>query len=188
VISRNDALNRLETALDENPVAALLGPRQCGKTTLARGLAERRGGHWFDLESAEDRMALAQPELTLRKLSGLVVIDEIQRAPEIFTTLRPLADRRETPARFLILGSASPEIVRGVSESLAGRVGLWTWVDSTSVRSRSMGSTRCGCEEGFPARSSRPRNPPVADGVPISSGPFSNVISHSSASAPPRRP
>jgi predicted AAA+ superfamily ATPase len=124
VISRNDALNRLETALDENPVAALLGPRQCGKTTLARGLAERRGGHWFDLESAEDRMALAQPELTLRKLSGLVVIDEIQRAPEIFTTLRPLADRRETPARFLILGSASPEIVRGVSESLAGRVGF----------------------------------------------------------------
>jgi predicted AAA+ superfamily ATPase len=124
VISRNDALNRLETALDENPVAALLGPRQCGKTTLARGLAERRGGHWFDLESAEDRMALAQPELTLRKLSGLVVIDQIQRAPEIFTTLRPLADRRETPARFLILGSASPEIVRGVSESLAGRVGF----------------------------------------------------------------
>lgn len=116
MISRNDALNRLETALDENPVAALLGPRQCGKTTLARGLAERRGGHWFDLESAEDRMALAQPELTLRKLSGLVVIDEIQRAPEIFTTLRPLADRRD-PGPFLILGSASPEIVRGLRES-----------------------------------------------------------------------
>lgn len=82
-----------------------LSPPCWGLVSAARrrspgGLAERRGGHWFDLESAEDRMALAQPELTLRKLSGLVVIDEIQRAPEIFTTLRPLADRRETPARF----------------------------------------------------------------------------------------
>jgi len=124
MIDRQEAMSRLETALDENPVTALLGPRQCGKTTLARMLADRDGGHWFDMESAEDRAALAQPELALKKLKGLVVIDEIQRLPELFATLRPLADRRAKPARFLILGSASPDVVKGVSESLAGRVGF----------------------------------------------------------------
>ncbi|WP_395719377.1 ATP-binding protein [Prosthecobacter sp.] len=124
MIDRQEAMSRLETALDENPVAALLGPRQCGKTTLARMLADREGGHWFDMESAEDRAALAQPELALKKLTGLVVIDEIQRMPELFSTLRPLADRRDRPARFLILGSASPDLVKGVSETLAGRVGF----------------------------------------------------------------
>jgi len=124
MLHRKEAMSRLETALEENPVAALLGPRQCGKSTLARMLTDREGGHWFDLESAEDRGALAQPELALKKLSGLVVIDEIQRMPELFSTLRPLADRRGRPARFLILGSASPDIVKGVSETLAGRVGF----------------------------------------------------------------
>lgn len=124
MIDRPSPMSSLETALAENPVVALLGPRQCGKTTLAQMLAERDGGHWFDMESAEDRAALAQPELALKKLTGLVVIDEIQRQPELFATLRPLADRRKKPARFLILGSASPDIVQGVSESLAGRVGF----------------------------------------------------------------
>ena len=93
----------LENALEENPVAALLGPRQCGKTTLARMLMDREGGHWFDLESVEDRTALAQPELVLKKLTGMLVPDEVQRQPELFTVLRPLADRRDRPARFLIL-------------------------------------------------------------------------------------
>ena len=124
MIDRLTAMASLETALDENPVAALLGPRQCGKTTLARMLMDRQGGHWFDLESAEDRAALAQPELVLKQLTGLVVLDEIQRQPELFAVLRPLVDRGDRPARFLILGSASPEIVKGVSESLAGRVGF----------------------------------------------------------------
>lgn len=124
MVDRPEPMALLETALDENPVAALLGPRQCGKTTLARMLADRKGGHWFDLESADDRAALNQPELALKKLTGLVVIDEIQRQPELFATLRPLADRRKQAARFLILGSASPDIVKGVSESLAGRVGF----------------------------------------------------------------
>ena len=122
--NRLEALGQLETALEENPVCALLGPRQCGKSTLAGMLAEQREGHWFDLEAAADVAALAQPELALAPLRGLVVIDEIQRRPEVFAALRPLADRRGTPARFLILGSASPDIVRGVSESLAGRVGF----------------------------------------------------------------
>jgi len=122
--ARPEALRQLETALEENPVCALLGPRQCGKSTLAGMLAEKREGHWFDLERAADAAALVQPELALSGLRGLVVIDEIQRRPELFAALRPLADRRGTQARFLILGSASPEVVRGVSESLAGRVGF----------------------------------------------------------------
>ncbi len=124
MITRETALLRLKQVLDENPVGALLGPRQCGKSTLAEELSEQTSGHWFDLERADDRAALAQPELTLKPLRGLVIIDEVQRQPELFQTLRPLADRRSKPARFLILGSASPSIVKGVSESLAGRVGF----------------------------------------------------------------
>ena len=105
-------------------MCALLGPRQCGKTTLARELAGKRGAHYFDLETAVSRARLAHPELALSPLKGLVVIDEIQRQPELFATLRPLVDRPRTPARFLILGSASPELIRGAAESLAGRVGF----------------------------------------------------------------
>jgi predicted AAA+ superfamily ATPase len=78
--------------------------------------------HFFDLERAASRAALATPEIALESLRGMVVIDEIQRIPQLFETLRPLADRRDIPARFLVLGSASPGLIRGVSESLAGRV------------------------------------------------------------------
>ena len=124
MITRKIATGQLATALSENPVVALLGPRQSGKSTLARELAERQTAQWFDLEVASDRAALHQADLTLRPLSGLVVIDEGQRLPSLFATLRPLADRRGVPARFLLLGSASPDIVKGVSESLAGRVGF----------------------------------------------------------------
>ena len=124
MITRSKALSRLQRALRENPVCALQGPRQCGKSTLARELAHTREAHWFDLEIAADRTALAQPELALKPLRGLVVIDEVQRLPELFAALRPLADRLGKTTKFLILGSASPEIVKGVSESLAGRVGF----------------------------------------------------------------
>ena len=124
MIARSAAAARLKTALEENPVCALLGPRQCGKSTLARGFSDGREVRWFDLEDSGDRAALRQPELALSPLRGLVVIDEVQREPGLFAALRPLADRRGAPARFLVLGSASPTIVRGVSESLAGRVGF----------------------------------------------------------------
>lgn len=97
--------------------------RQTGKTTLARMVSEgRRDVHYLDLERAGARKALSTPELTLESLHGWVVIDEIQRMPHLFEVLRPLCDRPENPARFLILGSASPDLVRGVSETLAGRV------------------------------------------------------------------
>lgn len=100
------------------PVTALLGPRQCGKTTLARGLS---ANHVFDLENPRDLASLAQPQLALEPLSGLVVIDEIQRQPELFPLLRYLVDTRQD-LRFLILGSASRDLIRQSSESLAGRI------------------------------------------------------------------
>ena len=121
MIGRREAMAALKTALEENLVAALLGRRQCGKRTLARMLMDCDGGHWFDPGRAKDRAALAQADLFLKKLTGFVVRDEVQRQPELFAVLWPLADR---PARFLLLGSAPPDIVKGVSESLAGRVGF----------------------------------------------------------------
>lgn len=110
--------------LKEAPAVALLGARQVGKTTLARMVAERVGKTaWFDLERADGRAALERtPELTLGDAEGLVVIDEIQRLPSLFETLRPLCDDPKRKASFLLLGSASPDLVKGVSESLAGRV------------------------------------------------------------------
>ena len=110
--------------LRRHPVVALLGARQVGKTTLAREVARgRRGGvHVFDLENARDLGRLADPLLALERLQGLVVIDEVQRLPGLFPTLRVLADREGTPARFLVLGSASPELLRQGSETLAGRI------------------------------------------------------------------
>ena len=102
----------------------LLGPRQCGKTTLARGLARKRRATLFDLESPADASRLGEPMTALAPLRGLVVIDEAQLQPSLFPVLRVLADRSPLPARFLLLGSASPELARGVTESLAGRVAL----------------------------------------------------------------
>lgn len=115
---------RVERALKLNPIAALLGPRQCGKTTLARTIADRGPCEFFDLESPVDRQRLSAPMTTLEGLSGLVVIDEIQRLPELFELLRVLVDRPTNRAQFLVLGSASPQLVRGASESLAGRIGF----------------------------------------------------------------
>jgi uncharacterized protein len=110
--------------LAEFPVVAILGARQTGKTTLARALGEQWPGpvHHFDMEDPRAEARLAEPMLALDALTGLVVIDEIQRHPELFPVLRVLADRANAPARFLILGSASPELVQRSSESLAGRI------------------------------------------------------------------
>ena len=105
-------------------VTALYGPRQCGKTTLARSLVKADSPNYFDLEDPVSARRLAEPMTALRPLRGLVVIDEVQRQPDLFPVLRVLADRRPRPARFLILGSASPELLRQGSESLAGRIAL----------------------------------------------------------------
>ena len=119
---RDNYMRQIETALRRSPVTALLGPRQCGKTTLARLFGDRLSATYFDLESERDVRRLANPELVLGELRGLVVLDEIQRLPALFNVLRVFVDRPDADARFLILGSASPDLVRGVSESLAGRV------------------------------------------------------------------
>lgn len=124
MLQRPDYLKTVSAALANNPVCALLGPRQCGKTTLARQVAAKRKSHYFDLETAASQARLARPELTLAPLEGLVIIDEIQRQPELFSVLRPLVDRPRSRTKFLILGSASLDVVRGVSESLAGRIGF----------------------------------------------------------------
>ena len=122
MLLRPTYLNSLQTATNRSPVTALLGPRQCGKTTLARQLAADQKATFFDIESVPDQRRLQNPELALGSLSGLVVLDEIQEKPELFQVLRVLVDRPENQARFLILGSASPEIIKSASETLAGRL------------------------------------------------------------------
>ncbi len=112
----------MQTALGHSRVVALLGPRQCGKTTLARQILAADSPNYFDLENPLHLQRLDQPMAALESLQGLVVIDEVQRRPELFPVLRVLADRVPLPARFLVLGSASPGLLRQSSESLAGRI------------------------------------------------------------------
>lgn len=122
MILRNNAYTTIVTALERSRVVALLGPRQCGKTTLARQFVPADSAAYFDLEDPLSLARLDEPMTALRDLSGLVVIDEVQRRPELFPVLRVLADRTPLPARFLILGSAAPDLLRQSSESLAGRM------------------------------------------------------------------
>ncbi|MCB1036785.1 MAG: ATP-binding protein [Acidobacteria bacterium] len=124
MLARTRHLDRVQWLFQTFPVVALLGPRQVGKTTLARAFAQRFNGpaSRFDLENSADVARLGDPLLSLGGLDGLVVLDEIQRLPELFPTLRVLVDRPEGGARFLVLGSASPELLRQTSETLAGRI------------------------------------------------------------------
>jgi predicted AAA+ superfamily ATPase len=122
MIDRPVYLNQLSRAVRRSPITALLGPRQCGKTTLARMFAQERTTVFFDLESQPDLNRLQNPQLMLGSLRGLVIIDEIQAMPELFRVLRVLVDRPGNKTRFLILGSASPDLVKNASETLAGRV------------------------------------------------------------------
>jgi len=122
MIERPFYLEQLTVAVKRSPVTALLGPRQCGKTTLARRLAQGKKATVFDLESQPDLRRLQNPELVLGALDGLVILDEIQVLPELFNVLRVLVDRPENPARFLVLGNASPALIKRASETLAGRV------------------------------------------------------------------
>ena len=124
MLVRRGALRALETSLGRSQTVAILGPRQVGKTTLARQYADRIAGPVarFDLENPRDLSRLEDPMGALEGLSGLVVLDEIQRRPELFPVLRVLMDRPANAARFLVLGSASPELLRQSSETLAGRI------------------------------------------------------------------
>src|SRR6266571_3494668 len=122
MIDRETDMRLVRTALKRSRIVAILGPRQCGKTTLARQFVPADSLNYFDLEDPPSLARLSQPDTALRPLKGLVVIDEIQRRPDLFPLLRTLADRRPLRARFLILGSASPDLLKQSSETLAGRL------------------------------------------------------------------
>jgi hypothetical protein len=122
MIERKDLLRQVHSALRRSRVVALIGPRQCGKTTLAQQFLDSDSPNYFDLEEPSILARLDEPMVALRGLKGLVVIDEVQRKPGLFPVLRVLSDRKPLPARFLILGSASPDLLRQSSESLAGRI------------------------------------------------------------------
>ncbi len=122
MIDRPALSTAIRQALRRSPAVALVGPRQVGKTTLARNLVARDSPQWFDLEDPQVAAQLAEPLVALRDLRGLVVIDEVQHAPDLFKVLRVLIDRPGVLARFLVLGSASPALLHQSSESLAGRI------------------------------------------------------------------
>jgi len=163
-VPRQTHLKSIEGLIRERPVVALLGARQVGKTTLARELVQKRKGRttFFDLEDPRDLARLDEATLTLEGLRGLVVLDEIHRRPDLFPVLRVLADRPGTPARFLVLGSASPDLLRQGSESLAGRIGFYelTGFDVEEIGARNL--ERLWFRGGFPraylARSHRESN------------------------------
>lgn len=152
IIRRDACLADLRLRLSESPVVALLGARQVGKTTLARQLmAQDKTAVLFDLERPSGRAALEQtPELTLSAQQGLVIIDEVQRLPGLFSLLRPLVDDPGHRARYLLLGSAAPELVRGVSESLAGRVQFLRVGGFSIVETGSEAIDRLWWRGGFP--------------------------------------
>jgi predicted AAA+ superfamily ATPase len=122
MIKRPEYINKLSKAIKRSPVTALLGPRQCGKTTLVRQFSSNKNAAYFDLESQQDLNRLQNPELVLGSMDKLVIIDEIQVLPELFKVLRVVVDHPDNKARFIILGSASPHIIKNVSETLAGRI------------------------------------------------------------------
>ena len=124
MVKRPQLLARLRAGLRMGPAVALLGPRQCGKTTLARQMAGGSQSTYFDLENPIDLARLSEPMTALESLRGLIVIDEVQRHPDLFPILRVLLDRKPIRARFLILGSASPQLLRQSSETLAGRIAI----------------------------------------------------------------
>jgi len=155
MIDRIALIATVRHALARSPAVALVGPRQVGKTTLARSFLAPDSPQWFDLEDPQVEAQLAEPMVALGDLRGLVVIDEIQHAPDLFKVLRVLIDRPGAPARFLLLGSASPALLHQSSESLAGRlevieVGGFT-LDETGTASASALWLRGGFPRSYTA-------------------------------------
>jgi len=122
MIKRPELAQQIQKAIRRSRVIVLIGPRQCGKTTVAREFLSPGEKNYYDLEDTDDLVRLEDAKSELAGLRGLVVIDEIQRKPELFPLLRVLSDRKPLPAKFLILGSASPALLKQSSESLAGRI------------------------------------------------------------------
>ena len=155
MIIRQRLTAELERSVVESRITAILGPRQCGKTTLARAFYEReqaanRPVAWFDCENPRDSARLTNPLLTLETLTGTVIIDEFQRLPQLAEILRVLSDRIPLPAKFIVLGSASPDIVRSSAESLAGRVRFLDMPGLTLEEIGSSGANTLWIRGGFP--------------------------------------
>ena len=178
MIERFREIETIRRLLRRFAVVGITGARQVGKTTLARRVAAdwKAPVAFFDLENPADLARLADPLLALREVRGLVVIDEIQRRPELFALLRVLVDRPRRPARFLVLGSASPELLRQGSESLAGRIAYHELAGFSLEETGIEHHPRLWLRGGFPARTSPPRMPPASSGVRVSCGPSSNGI------------
>lgn len=144
------ASDSVKRALARSPVVAIIGPRQCGKTTLARQLVSAGSANYFDLEDPVSLARLDQPLTALRDLAGIVVIDEVQHRPDLFPVLRVLVDRDDNPSRFLVLGSAGPSLLRQSSESLAGRI---EYIELTGFQLSEVGAAqlpRLWTRGGFP--------------------------------------
>jgi uncharacterized protein len=150
MIQRPEFVRQVKGVFEVHPVCALLGPRQCGKTTLSRMITQGEPAVVFDLEDPVDLRRLETPKTTLQDIRGLVIIDEVQRKPELFPLLRVLVDRPANPARFLLLGSASPHLVKGTSESLAGRIGFVDLTPFAFEEVRVQGVERVWLRGGFP--------------------------------------
>ena len=149
-IDRQQALQAIKSAYKVHPIVAILGPRQCGKTTLAKEYAKQQTikVHHFDLENPHDLAKLEQPMLSLQELSGLIIIDEIQRQPDLFPILRVLADDQNIKRQFLILGSASRDLIQQSSETLAGRIGYLELTPFTYLETGDL--NRLWLRGGFP--------------------------------------
>ena len=150
MIERPTLQHTLQEALARSRVVALIGPRQCGKTTLARRFVPPDSVNYFDLEDPVSLARLDQPMTALSGLRELVVIDEIQRRPELFPILRVLCDRDPLPARFLVLGSASPVLLRQSAESLAGRIEIVAMAGFSLAEVGSEAQARHWQRGGFP--------------------------------------
>lgn len=150
MIARPEVHARIQAALARSRAVVLVGPRQSGKSTLARGFLPAGHPNYFDLEDPAGRRALAAPMETLAPLTGLVVIDEVQHAPELFRILRVLIDRDDRPGQYLLLGSASPALLRQTGESLLGRVEVIEVTPFTLAETGVGAAQRLWLRGGFP--------------------------------------
>ena len=152
MINRKKELQILSGLLERHRVVGIIGARQVGKTTIAKDMIKQieNANFFFDLENPEDLARLSDPMLTLKDLTGLIIIDEIQRQPNLFPVLRVLADKTDIPKRFLILGSASPELLKQSSQTLAGRI-FYHQLDGFSVEETGIKNyKRLWLRGGFP--------------------------------------
>ena len=188
MIARPELVKRVTAGLEQSPVTLILGPRQCGKTTLARQLGQNQEGSYYDLESPRDLARLAQPQTVLEAARGLVVLDEIHQRPDLLPLLRVLADRQPVPCRFLLLGSASPDLMKKSSETLAGRVHFVDMTGFTLAETGVERQTSCGCAGGSPSHSWRGMSRKAPSGGRISSRHSCNGTCRCWASKCPRRP